>query len=245
MENFPIPAPAFNGVGRSVEVGNVFDWLRQGWGFFVVNPGTWLAMMLLLVVVYLGLAVVPLVGPLAAHLLTPVLVAGMLSACRRVADEQVLEIGDLFAGFRQNTTALVMLGLLYMLGVFAASLVVLVLAGGSVAGGLLSGHAIGVGMAFGGVLVAGVLWLLLSVPLMMAFWFAPALVYFNAVPPAEALKASFHACTRNVAAFLVFGLIGMVLGFFAALPVGLGFLVLGPVFAGAMYASYRDVFTNA
>ena len=37
----------------------------------------------------------------------------------------------------------------------------------------------------------------------------------------------------------------MVLCFFATLPVGLGFLVLGPVLAGSVYASYRDIFLSA
>jgi hypothetical protein len=42
--------------------------------------------------------------------------------------------------------------------------------------------------------------------------------------------------------FTVYGLFTMVLCFFAALPVGLGFLVLGPVLAGSVYASYKDIF---
>lgn len=37
----------------------------------------------------------------------------------------------------------------------------------------------------------------------------------------------------------------MVLCFFAALSAGLGFLVLGPVLAGSVYASYRDIFIAA
>ena len=41
---------------------------------------------------------------------------------------------------------------------------------------------------------------------------------------------------------LALGLIVMVLMFFAALPVFLGFLVLVPVLAGSVYASYRDIF---
>jgi uncharacterized membrane protein len=41
---------------------------------------------------------------------------------------------------------------------------------------------------------------------------------------------------------VVYSLIVMVLMFFAALPVGLGFLVLVPVLCGSIYASYRDVF---
>jgi len=76
----------------------------------------------------------------------------------------------------------------------------------------------------------------------MAVWFAPALVFFNNMQPVEALKASFDACMKNVLAFFVYGLIVMVLMFFAALPVFLGFLVLVPVVAGSVYAAYRDVF---
>ena len=40
----------------------------------------------------------------------------------------------------------------------------------------------------------------------------------------------------------IIALVAWVLAFFAALPIGLGFLVLGPVLAGSLYASYRDVF---
>ena len=79
----------------------------------------------------------------------------------------------------------------------------------------------------------------------MAIWFAPALIVFNAMPPVDALKASFNACLKNIVVFLVYGLMIMVLCFFAALPLGLGFLVLGPVVAGSVYASYRDIFIAA
>lgn len=245
METFPIPAPVFKGDSRRVEVGSAFNWLRQGWAIFIVNPGIWMAIMILLIVIYLGLAIVPWIGPLAAHLLTPVLAAGVLFACRKVAQEETLEIVDLFAGFRSNTGALVILGILYMLAMLALLLVFFLFVGGGVAGGLLMGNRVGTGIAFGGALLAGLLSLTLSVPIAMAIWFAPALVVFNNMQPVEALKASFHACLRNAAAFLVYGLISMVLCFFAALPVGLGFLVLGPVLAGSVYASYRDIFIAA
>ena len=60
--------------------------------------------------------------------------------------------------------------------------------------------------------------------------------------PGEALKASFSACAKNVLAFLVYGVVVVTLLFFAALPAGLGLLVLVPVIAGSTYAAYRDVF---
>lgn len=235
MEPFPIQAPAFNGHCRAVPAGNAFEWLKQGWALFVFNPGMWIALTIVLIVIILGLNIVPFIGGLAACLLTPLLAAGMLRACQKAANGEALEIGDLFAGFKQNTTHLVMVGVIYM----AATLgIVLVLGGGM----LMGRPAVGVGAAFGGLLLALLLTLALSVPLFMALWFAPALAFFNNMPAVEALKASFNACLKNTLPFVVYSLIALVLMFFAALPLGLGFLVLVPVLSGSVYASYRDIF---
>jgi len=242
MDPFPIPAPAFNGNSRAVAVGNAFEWLRQGWALFVVNPGLWIAMTIVLLVVLIGLSIVPLVGTLAANLLTPLLAAGMLLVCRKIANGETPQIPDLFAGFKLNTSELVMLGVLYMAALLIIFAIVVVLGGGSLAGGLMMAQPAGIGLAFGGLIFAMLLSLVLSVPLFMAIWFAPALVLFNNMPPVEALKASFNACLKNTLPFLVYGLLVMVLMFFAALPVFLGFLVLVPVLSGSIYASYRDVF---
>ncbi|MFT3848182.1 MAG: BPSS1780 family membrane protein [Propionivibrio sp.] len=242
MESFPIPAPAFSGNSRVVPPGNAFDWLRQGWALFVANPGLWIALTIVLVVILFGLQIVPVIGTLAAHLLMPVLGAGMLLVCKKIDDGGSAQIDDLFAGFKQNTGPLVMVGVLYMAAMLAIFVLALVIGGGSLAGGLLSAQPAGIGVAFGGLLLSLLLSLALSVPVFMAVWFAPALVFFNNMQPAAALRASFDACMKNVLAFFVYGLIVMVLMFFAALPVFLGFLVLIPVLAGSVYAAYRDVF---
>lgn len=242
MESFPIPAPAFNGNSRVVPPGNAFDWLKQGWALFAANPGLWIGLTIVLLVIVLGVQIVPLVGTLAAHLLMPVLGAGMLLVCRKIDEEERVQIDDLFAGFKQNAGPLVMVGVLYMLAMFAIVVIVVIVGGGSVAGGLLSAQPAGLGVIFGGLMLSLLLSLALSVPVVMAVWFAPALVFFNRMQPVAALKASFEACMKNVLAFMVYGLIVLVLAFFAALPVGLGFLVLIPVLAGSVYAAYRDVF---
>lgn len=242
MEPFPISAPSFNGDCRTVPPGNAFEWLKQGWALFAANPGIWIAMMVIMILIFVCLMMVPLIGQLAANLLTPVLGAGMLIACQKAANEETIEFSDLFAGFKRNTGNLIMLGVLYMAGMLVIFAVVAVLGGGSIAGGMMMGRGAGLGMALGGMLLAILVSLALSVPLFMAIWFAPALVLFNNMQPVPALKASFNACLKNMIPFLVYGLITLVLCFFAALPAGLGFLVLGPVLAGSVYASYRDIF---
>lgn len=245
MDTFPIPAPPFSGDSRRVAADAAFDWLRQGWALFVANPAVWVAIGVVFMVIMLGLSIVPLIGRLAAGLLLPIFVAGLLFACRRGDSGETPELGDLFAGFAHNSSALVRLGVLCMLGVLAIGTVVLVLAGGSLAGALVIGRPTAFGFSFGGLMLAALLWLALSVPLLMAIWFAPALVAFKDMAPLAALKASFAASLKNTLVFVVFGLITLVLVFFAALPAGIGFLVLTPVLAGALYASYRDVFVGA
>jgi uncharacterized membrane protein len=97
-----------------------------------------------------------------------------------------------------------------------------------------------VGTALVGALVA----LLVAVPLLAAFWFAPALVFMHGVRPVEAMKASLGASFRNFLPFLIYGIIMFVLAIIAAIPFGLGMLVLVPLSITTAYASYRDIFTD-
>ncbi len=242
METFPLPAPAFNGSSQTVAAGNAFEWLRQGWVLFMAFPGQWLALTVVLLVVVLGLNIVPLIGTLAAHLLTPLLGAGMLHASRQALNGKTPEIADLFIGFKHNSSPLILLGVFYMAGMLLILALGVVLGGASIAGGLMTSHPAGLGLAVGGLLFAMLVSLAISVPLFMALWFAPALVFFNNMPPLGALKASFNACMKNPLPFVVYGLIVLVLLFFAALPVFLGFLVLIPVLSASAFASYRDIF---
>lgn len=242
METFPIQAPSFNGNSRTVAPGNAFEWLKQGWALFMVNPGLWIALTVVFMVIVVGINIVPVIGSLAANLLAPVLSAGMLLSCQKAAGGEPFEVADLFAGFSKNTGSLIMLGVLYMVAVLIIALIAFLLGGGSMAGGMMMGRPAGVGLAFGGMLLAFLLGMALSVPLIMAIWFAPALVFFNNMPPVDALKASFNACMKNLLPMLVYGLILLVLLFFAALPFFLGFLLLIPVLYGSLYVSYRDIF---
>ncbi len=45
--------------------------------------------------------------------------------------------------------------------------------------------------------------------------------------------------------FLVYGVLMFVLAVVAAIPLGLGFILLLPVAAGSLYASYVDIFERA
>ena len=230
---------------RTVEAGRGLAWLQQGWTFFLRNPGTWIAIAVLLMVIYGLLSLVPVLGQIAGHLLAPLFAAGLLLGCRSLDNGGGIKVDHLFIGFRQNSGNLILVGIFYLVGVAAAFAIALVVGGGlAVGGGLL-------GMGHGGMMAAGMFtgalffmltFVVLSIPLLMAFWFAPALVLFKDTAPLPAMLASFRACLKNTLPFLVYGVFGCVLMVLAAIPVGLGFFVLIPVLIGSFYWSYVDIF---
>lgn len=232
---------------QGVEAAQGFQWWARGWALFVRQPGWWVVLGLVfsLLVVVVS-AVVPLLGGLAAALVTPALVAGFMLSARKVQAGGTLELADLFVAFRApHLTPLIVLGALLAAAAFVLMLVVSTLGLGAVFGVAAGGAAGSVGGVMAG-LGAGMLGLLMSLLfgaiLGMLFWFASALVVFRGVAPADALKASFAASLKNVIPFLLYSVVYFVVAFVASIPFGLGWLVLVPVMLLTVYVSYEDVF---
>jgi len=100
-------------------------------------------------------------------------------------------------------------------------------------------------MAAAGPMLIGILVAMaLMVPLVAAYWFAPALVMMHDMKPVAAMKESFFSCFRNFVPFLVYGIILSIAGFLAMLPFGLGMLVWVPVTIASTYVAYRQIFTE-
>ena len=137
-----------------------------------------------------------------------------------------------------------MVGLFFALAVFSIAFLAFLLVSGGILGGTVTGRVAGFGIAFGGVMLAGLLVLMLSIPVIMATWYAPFLVFLHDMAPLDAMKASFVAGYKNWLAMVIFGIFLVVALFFAMLPLGLGMVLLLPVFSGAVYASYRDIFVG-
>jgi hypothetical protein len=226
---------------------------RAPLGWMVVSMTYWLVMVLVSRLPYLGL--------LVALLITPALAVSFMAICRgldrggRGADLTL--VAD---GFRRNLTALVTLGGVYLavtLAIFAASGIA---DGGALARLTLSGR--GRAGAEGGFAGAVALALALSIPVQLAFWFAPVLAAWHGMPAAKALFFSFFAAMRNWRAFLVYAVAGVAaLGILMAVIFNvqraqagpqivptLVFLLLVafiPVYYASAYASYRDIFPES
>lgn len=243
----PVYAPAATSEARTVDGGRGWEWIAEGFALFKKQPGTWILILIVFVVCAAVIHLVPLIGSLAGMLLTQVFMGGLMLGCRALDHDGTLELGHLFAGFKQNTGDLVVLGVLTLVGWIIALIPALLIAGGGafmamMAGGSPAMHVGAMGLSFA---LAMLVTLALAVPLYMALWFAPALVVFNQLKPVDAMKASFYACLKNFVPFLLYGVIIVVLCIIAAIPFGLGFLVLGPVTIASIYTGYRDLFTEA
>jgi len=232
---------------HSVPAGNSWQWITGGWGLFRRNPLAWIGAIVVWMILMVVVSVLPFVGSLTADLLAPVLVAGFLLG----ADEQRkgghFEVSHLFAGFSNQTGGLVLVGLFYLIGTALIVGIVMLITGGtlfSMIGTLQSDNIDPQAMVTlgGSMLLALLVGMALWIPLMMAYWFAPALVALGGVTPFIAMKLSFTACLKNVLPFFVYSLIGLVLLILAIIPIGLGLFILGPVMMASMYVSYRDIF---
>lgn len=232
---------------HKVPAGNGWQWIVGGWHHFQGNPLAWIGAIVVWYIITLAANFVPFVGPIVVGLFTPVIFAGFMLGADEQREGGSFGIRHLFAGFSANSGKLVQVGLLYLLYmilVFGGAGIVAALSG---MGGLMHAHG---GhpdprmeaTMMGPILLIMLTAMLLSIPVIMAYWFAPALVVFEDLGPLEAMKLSFKACLKNILAFLVYGLIAIGLSFVAVIPVGLGMLVLIPVMIAAMYVSYRDIF---
>lgn len=230
--------------GRTVAAERGWAWIATGWDLFMKQAGMWIALTLVALVIFVVLAVIPFVGSLALTVLSPVFGAGVMIGCRAIEEGRGLEIGHLFAGFKEKLAPLATVGAIYLGATIAIVLVVILVSGVSVFS-LAAGEASAAApAAILAVLLAVLVTLALMLPLFMAVWFAPALVVFQGKSAVQAMTESFSGCLRNIVPFLVYGLIMMVLGLLASIPLLLGWLVLGPVLAASLYTSYKDIYLS-
>jgi hypothetical protein len=230
---------------RAVGAGQGWTWIADGFGLFKKAPGIWIALVVMLFVILLVLAFIPLLGAVATLLLMPVFVGGLMLGCRVLQGGGQLEIGHLFAGFKEHAGNLLALGAIGIVASIVVLIPVFVIMGAGAFVGVMRGDAMGAVAMGGTFMLAALVALALSIPIYMALWFAPALVVLRGFAPVAALKESFLGCLKNIIPFLIYGVVMLALSAVASIPLLLGWLVLGPVLMASVYTAYRDIFGDA
>lgn len=221
-------------------------WLSEGFELFKAGAGMWIAIALLYFVLALAANFVPFVGGFAWSVLQPILIGGLMLGCDALRRGEALNISFMFEGFNRNGGQLALIGAIYI-GFILALMVVLGI------GAAIAIPAMGVdlfkdlqgqdpALAMTLMLLFVLVIMAVTLPMLMAVWFAPALVILHDIPGPEAMRLSFIGCLRNFVPFLVYGLASLVLSIIATLPIMLGWLVLGPVVIASAYAGYRGIY---
>lgn len=231
------------------------QWISQSFNLFSKSPSIWIVML----IIYLGLSLLLTTIPLLVllpTLLAPVFNAGFIYGAKTVDSDRMLEIDHLFAGFKQQLRGLFRLGMLYffinLMIIAVVSIVLEYLADDASIAAMtqatttmeLERVLIEYPDLLEALLQALMFGLILSIPLIMASWFAPALVMFHQTPPLQAMSLSIKACNRNMFAFLFYGVLMVPLLLLSILPFGLGLLIMLPVIFIGQYCSYKMIFSQ-
>jgi hypothetical protein len=230
---------------RQVDGKQGWQWIVSGFLLFRRVPLVWILLCTTLLLIAATLALIPVAGQFIFTLLSPVFLAGLMIGCRTLERGGQLEMAHLLAGFRSTATPLVTIGGIYLVGQVLIVGAAMLVGGETMRDLLIAGRRVDenelqevMSSSLSALLVA----LSLSIPLMMAAWFAPLLVIFKNMPPLEAMRISFFACVKNIVAFQIYGFILVVLTIIATMPYGLGLFVLVPTLFASIYASYQDIF---
>jgi hypothetical protein len=232
-------------------------WLLAGFRLFRANPPLLTALTMAYLFVIVAMNLLPLIGPFLVPLALPALVVVLANGCRAIERGGGVGGVALTLGLQKQRVPLIRLGGLHLVGslfILAASTLL--------EGGQPSLGAPGSPLDEEQVLARMGRLLVIALPVVSAFWFAPLLTAWDGVSPPKSVFFSFVACWRNWRAFIVFlasvlavaiavpGLLLIVAGALSAVAVNvlsialkmLLIFVLAPVLMAGVYISYQDVF---
>ena len=248
-----------------------YRWFAEGIKLFLRQPWVWLALVGMTLLALFILLTLPLLGILIVFTLFPGLAAGFMRIAREIDAGQPARFGLIIAPLREKPAPLFAVGGFAFVTVFAA-LIILTVGWREEFAQLLalaqsqSADVQAVERAISELTLPTLAMFGLMLPVMMATWFAPALIAFGPATGKQALTASFKASLGNFWPFVVYGVLLIGLDVIVSFAVGLLLRVLNaaggstvanfvamlfsfPVFCtfvailfASAYVSYGDVF---
>lgn len=235
----------------TVPIGHGWAWITRGFWHFTTNPLAWILAILVFIGLSMVMALIPFIGGILTTIMGPVFSGGLMLGAKAQDRGADFRLEHLFAGFSNNGGQLALVGLLYLVGTLIVAALVGIFIAGSIAPMMLEIDPTMIGgedpqqavnLMGPSMMLAIFVTTLLFIPLMMALFFAPALVALNGMSAIAAMRLSFFGCVKNLLPLLVYGISALALTVLAIIPLGLGLLVLWPTLLGAMYVAYRDIF---
>lgn len=243
------PSNAILSEPQKRSAGAGWQWIKDAFNLFMQSPLNWIVLMVIWMLIIIGLSMIPLLS-IILYIISPILSGGIMLGCDALNRNDRLSIGHLFAGFKKNTAKLAGLGVIQLIGfilifiIAALPFLLLGLVSSTDIVNILNPDTMPDESALVIMMLYVLIVLALEIPLIMGIWFSPSLVVFHDLTAWDAFKMSFRGCISNITPFLIYGLIFLLLGVVAMIPVGLGLIILLPVMIISMYSSYRSVFLH-
>lgn len=238
-------APSDHDIPRKLVARQGLQWVNEGFRLYRENPLLLSAAFGLLFGIIAAANLIPVIGSVLSELISPLMVAGFMGAYRTLDRKEALQWPHFIVGIQRCWLSLLVIGAVQLLGMLVISQVMLRMGfdAQAVMVSAQKGDQVVLQNALNQALPAVMTGMVLFIPLIMATWFAPALILFGNAPPSQALLISLRAVARNVLPITVNGLaLGMVLFVAALIPFMLGLLVAMPVLFGSLYAAYQGIF---
>ena len=214
------------------------QWVKSGVKTFFKQPLAMAGLFFMFLATMTILSIVPIIGSLLALCLLPAATLGLIAATEIAVKGTFPMPAVMLTAFRADkakTRAMWILGAIYALSFVLMMAITAAFDSGQFAqmylgGGNLTREQI-TQPDFQTALWVG---MVLYLPLSMAFWHAPALVYWQGMAPVKSLFFSFYACAKNFRAFAVYGMVwlGLFIGMGMAITT-VAALIGGPTAAAA------------
>jgi uncharacterized membrane protein len=226
-------------------------WVTHGIMLIMRSPLLSIVTATIAAVAVLLTLMIPTIGPLLAILLMPVLIAGYTRICRALEEDEKVELPLLFSGFRKHTPRLIALGGFLLMGLLLASIITITIGGEKLATLMDSFKAANdpdmlveaMWSAGSSVTVSLAVGFTLTFTLMMAFQYAPMLVFFSDITPFSAMRASLKGSIRNFIPYTVYSIIMQLIALaLSFIPLNLGLVILLPLGFSSLYVGYRNIF---
>jgi|GEM_PF-3110095 len=257
-----------DGQFRVVPAANGLLWIKRAIRLFKQNPAAWLScsliMMFTFTFVILITLVVPILFPLL-FILNAIFTGGLMLGSLELRHHRVFNVKSLFSGYEKHASRLSIVGLIYFIATMVCYILAFALSDAlghevykadfnKIVSDPAEAQKVLESLIFPLLFFMGLL-----IPVIMAFWFAPALTVFFNEPPVQAMKKSLRACAVNTLPFLIYGIVTLFGVLFCSIIIGaldqvipllgavLKFifnLTLTSLIITSIFTAFEDIFPN-
>lgn len=227
------PIPQGNGI-RRVAAGNGTIWIKKAITLFRRNPGAWISCSLVISFAMFATLFIMLLLPFLFPVLfiaNSIFTGGLMIGSQKLKNYQEFNVNHLFSGFEKHLAQLATVGMFYFFGVLASVGLAIMLSNGlgheiySTDIQNLQNNEAEIKKLVDSLILPLLLVIGLMIPVLMCYWFAPALIVLKNYKAIEAMKTSFSACMHNIMPFLVYALVM----FFGLLSISIVLRVIGSI----------------